>query len=69
MQYFHGDTDGMAEILAILGGNGEGAIQLIEKAGRTCYQSQDRLTPDSAAKFVAMINKRGHESVLEHSGN
>lgn len=43
------------------------AEQLIEKAGRTAYQSFDRITDDSAAKFIAMLVKRGHTSVLEHA--
>lgn len=41
-------------------------LQDIERAGRTCYKSEDKITPDSAAKFVAMIIKQGHHSVLEH---
>lgn len=43
------------------------ALQLIERAGRTCYRSEDRITEDSAEKFVAMLVKRGHLSVLEHA--
>ena len=43
------------------------AAQLIERAGRTCYKSDDRITEDSADKFVRMIIKRGHLSVLEHA--
>jgi len=39
----------------------------IEKAGRTAYKSEDKITSDSAAKFVKSVIKRGHESVLEHS--
>lgn len=40
----------------------------IESAGRTCYKSQrDRITYASANKFIRMIMKRGHESVIEHS--
>ena len=40
----------------------------IEKAGRTCYQSEKKeITTESAANFVRMILKRGHESVIEHS--
>lgn len=42
-------------------------IKLIELAGRTCYKSQDSITNDSAAKFVKMIDERGHHAVLEHS--
>jgi len=39
----------------------------IEIAGRTCYKSEDKITEDSAEKFVRMIVKRGHDSVLEHA--
>lgn len=43
-------------------------IMLIEKAGRTCYQSKrGNITMDTATKFVLMLIRRGHESVLEHS--
>lgn len=38
----------------------------IELCGRTCYQSFDKITKDSAAKFIKMIIKSGHESVIEH---
>lgn len=41
--------------------------QLIEQAGRTCYKSEDKMTPESAAKFVADTVKRGHEAMLEHA--
>lgn len=56
------------KILAIMSGiNGENPLQLIETAGRTAYQSRDKITDESATKFVEMLRKRGHESVLEHS--
>jgi len=42
------------------------SLEIIEEAGRTCYKSEDRITKDSAKKFVSMILKRGHESVIEH---
>lgn len=42
-------------------------LELIEFAGRTCYKSEDKITEDSARSFVAMLTKRGHHSVLEHS--
>lgn len=45
---------------------GPDALELIERIGRTCYKSEDRITTGSAEKFVAMILTRGHESVLEH---
>lgn len=44
-----------------------GILRLIELAGRTCYKSEDRITDDSADKFVRMVRERGHESVFEHS--
>lgn len=43
------------------------AALLIERAGRTCYKSEGRIEPGSAAKFIAMLRKRGHLSVLEHA--
>jgi len=41
-------------------------LQSIERAGRTCYKSEEKMTDESANKFVEMLIKRGHESVLEH---
>jgi thymidylate synthase (FAD) len=38
----------------------------IEVAGRVCYKSEDKITPESARTFVGNLIKRGHESVLEH---
>lgn len=42
------------------------ALELIERIGRTCYKSEDRITAGSAERFVAMVIERGHESVIEH---
>ena len=42
-------------------------LQNIELAGRTCYKSEDKITPDSARTFVERIVKMGHESVIEHA--
>ena len=39
----------------------------IESAGRTCYKSEDRITEDSAGKFVTMLRKSGHHAMLEHA--
>lgn len=44
----------------------ETVYQAIERAGRTAYKSEDKISPGSAKKFIANIIKRGHESVLEH---
>lgn len=49
--------------------DGEEALKLIEKVGRVCYQSQDRITEGSAEKFVsARLYKDHHETLLEHYG-
>jgi thymidylate synthase (FAD) len=45
----------------------ERPLHLIERAGRTCYKSEDKINIDSAGKFSRMILKRGHDSVLEHA--
>lgn len=39
----------------------------IESAGRTCYKSEDKVTDESAEKFVRALVKRGHEAMLEHA--
>ncbi|MFP4476504.1 MAG: FAD-dependent thymidylate synthase [Desulfatibacillaceae bacterium] len=41
-------------------------LKNIELAGRTCYKSEDKITPDSARDFVRRILKSGHHSVIEH---
>ena len=46
--------------------DGAEILKRIEKAGRTCYKSEDRITAESAKAFVRMLIERGHESVLEH---
>jgi len=43
------------------------ALELIEKAGRTCYKSDDRISPGTSEKFARMLMKQGHESVIEHA--
>lgn len=46
--------------------NYQGILNHIELMGRVCYKSEDKITEDSAEKFVGGIIKRGHESVIEH---
>lgn len=43
-------------------------LQKIERIGRSCWDSEDKITADgeSAKKFVKMLISRGHESPLEH---
>jgi len=45
----------------------EDPLKAIELAGRTCYKSEDKITEDSAEKFVQMLIKRGHEAMIEHA--
>ena len=44
----------------------EWIVRHLEECGRTCYKSEDRITADSADKFVRKICRNNHESVLEH---
>lgn len=44
----------------------EDLLKHIELCGRVCYKSEDKITEDSAEKFIRNIVKRGHTSVLEH---
>ena len=39
----------------------------IEKAGRTCYKSEDKICEGSAERFAKGLLKSGHESVIEHA--
>ncbi|SPF35552.1 Thymidylate synthase complementing protein ThyX [Syntrophobacter sp. SbD1] len=43
------------------------ALGLVELCGRTAYKSEEKITEDSAKKFVLMLKSQGHLSVLEHS--
>jgi len=45
--------------------NGIEILKTIEKVGRTCYRSEDKINDDSALKFVSNIVKRGHEAMIE----
>jgi len=47
--------------------NGNEILKQIEKIGRTCYKSEDKITGDSAAKFVSKLIKNGHEAMIEHN--
>lgn len=41
-------------------------LQAIEAAGRTCYKSEAKITPDSALPFVKLLCYKGHTAMLEH---
>lgn len=57
------------EILTAISEVGIAELQHIEKIGRVCYKSEDKITEDgeSARKFVKMLIDRGHEAMIEHS--
>lgn len=44
----------------------EGVYKQIEKVGRVCYKSEDKMTEDSAKSFVDRMIKSGHGAMLEH---
>jgi thymidylate synthase (FAD) len=44
----------------------EGIYKQIEKAGRLCYKSEDKICEGSAEKMVEFLKNRGHGSPLEH---
>lgn len=46
--------------------DGAAILKAIERAGRTAYKSEARITDDSAERFVRTLLDRGHESPLEH---
>lgn len=52
------------EILTPIGG--DEMLKMIEKAGRTCYKSEDKITDESAKVFAKSLIARGHEAMIEH---
>lgn len=44
----------------------EGVYKQIERAGRVCYKSEDKITEDSAKEFVDRMIRLGHGAMLEH---
>lgn len=46
--------------------NADQMFKRIERAGRTCYKSECKITENSSKEFVKNILGRNHESVIEH---
>lgn len=44
----------------------QGVKQQIERAGRTCYKSEDKITDTSCEEFVNRMVNSGHGAMLEH---
>lgn len=59
----------MYEILTNISEGGIEELKTIEKIGRVCYKSEDKIEDNgsSAKRFVSMLINRGHEAMLEHS--
>ena len=57
------------EILTPISEGGIEELKRIERIGRICYKSEDKISQDgtSAKKFVHMLISRGHEAMIEHS--
>ena len=57
------------EILSNISDGGIDELKHIEKIGRVCYKSEDKISEDgeSAKRFVKMLIDRGHEAMIEHS--
>lgn len=47
--------------------DGREITELLERAARTCYKSEDRIEDGSAEALLSRLVKIGHESVLEHA--
>lgn len=43
----------------------ENLLETLEAAGRTCYKSENKITKDSAPKFIEALIKRGHHAMIE----
>ena len=54
--------DPNAEIIDI-----QNPLERIERIGRICYKSEDKIGPGTAKKFVKMLIQRKHYAMLEHA--
>lgn len=46
--------------------NGVEILKFLEKIGRVCYKSEEKITDDSYIFFISKLIERGHEAMLEH---
>lgn len=44
----------------------EGIYKQVERVGRVCYKSEDKITEDTSKPFVDRMIKSGHGAMLEH---
>jgi len=43
------------------------AQELLERCGRICWKSEDKMCPGSDEKFIKMLKSKKHISVIEHA--
>lgn len=55
-------VDPNAEIIDI-----QDPLERIERIGRICYKSEDKIGPGTAKKFLKMLIQRKHYAMLEHA--
>ena len=46
--------------------DGPEIMRFIEKIGRVCYKSEEKITSYSYRRFIEALIERGHEAMLEH---
>lgn len=46
--------------------DGIAVLKQLEKIGRICYKSEEKISDDSYINFIKNIIKRGHEAIIEH---
>lgn len=51
----------------IIGFPDRNCLKLIEKIGRVCWKSEDKITDNSHTKFCSMLMNKNHLSVIEHA--
>lgn len=52
------------EILTPL--DGAAILKHLERIGRVCYKSEEKITDESAPPFIKKLIERGHEAMIEH---
>jgi thymidylate synthase (FAD) len=71
MKIVHPSAEVFFHYPVFVGSDNEGSesfelSEFIEKVGRTCYRSEEKIVPGSDKKFVKMITDRNHGAMLEH---
>lgn len=51
----------------LLNPNGLHPYKFMERVGRICYKSEDKITDESAVKFIRALAKNRHTAMLEHA--